>query len=56
MLKAIKSKQQYENILVRIYALMQQKVKEGSKQFMELEVLSVLATVYEMTHKPLGGI
>jgi len=50
MLKAIKSEQQYKNAMERLYALMQSKWKAGSKQFTEMQILTSLIGVYEMTH------
>ncbi len=50
MLKAIKSEEQYKNALERLYALMQKKWRASSKQFMEMQILTSIIAVYEMTH------
>ena len=52
MIKPIKSEAQYDEALVRIYALMQKEVKEGSRQSDELEILSILVKEYENEHYP----
>jgi HTH-type transcriptional regulator/antitoxin HigA len=50
MLKPIKSNQQYEDALERVYTLMQKNVKPDSKESDELEVLSILIKEYENEH------
>ncbi len=52
MLRPIKSEQQYEDALERVYALMQKEMTEGSKgsDELELEVLSILIKEYESKH------
>jgi HTH-type transcriptional regulator/antitoxin HigA len=47
MLTPIKSEQQYEDALERVYMLMQTEVTAGSKESDELEVLSILIKEYE---------
>ncbi len=47
MLRPIKSEQQYEDALERVYMLMQTEVTAGSKESDELEVLSILIKEYE---------
>lgn len=53
MLKPIKTAQQYEDALGRIYELMQIDVKEGPAASDELEVLSILVKEYELVHHPI---
>ena len=50
MLKPIKNNQQYEDVLERIYMLMQKNIKPDSKQSDELEILSILVKEYENEH------
>lgn len=52
MLKPIKTEQQYEDALERIYTLMQVELEEGSKESDELEILSLLVKAYENAHYP----
>lgn len=52
MLKPIKNNHQYEEALVRAYALMQKNSKPDSKDSDELEVLSILIKEYENDHFP----
>lgn len=52
MLRPIKSEQQYEEALARIYELMQKDLKENSKQADELEIISLLVKEYESVHFP----
>jgi HTH-type transcriptional regulator / antitoxin HigA len=52
MLKPIKTADQYEVSLVRIYDLMQQEIKEDTKESDELEILSILVKEYELEHHP----
>ena len=47
MLRPIKTEQDHEKALVRIYNLMQQRIERNSKEADELEVLSILVEVYE---------
>jgi HTH-type transcriptional regulator/antitoxin HigA len=47
MIKPIKNNDQYENTLQRIFELMQKELSEGSAEYDELEVLSILAVDYE---------
>ncbi|SRR5258708_8581002 len=53
MLKPIKTEDQYNQALARIYELMQTDVKEDSVQSDELEVLSILVKEYETDHYPM---
>lgn len=53
MLKPIKTNEQYENALMRVYDLMQTDVKENSAESDELEVLSILVKEYENEHYPM---
>lgn len=53
MLKPIKTEEQYEGYLERIYALMQKNLKEDSKESDELEILSILVKNYEVEHYPI---
>lgn len=53
MLKPIKTEQQYENYLERIYVLMQTDLKADSQQSDELEILSILVKNYEEAHYPI---
>lgn len=50
MLKPIKNEQQYEDILERVYMLMQKDIKADSKESDELEILSILVKTYEDEH------
>jgi len=52
MLKPIKSEQQYEDALEKIYLLMQKDIRPDSKQSDELEVLSILVKEYESEYYP----
>ena len=53
MLKPIKTEEQYKEYLKRIYALMQNDLKENSKESDELETLSILVKNYEKAHYPM---
>ncbi len=53
MLKPIKTKKEYNNVLSRIYELMQKDHKPGSKFSDEVEVLSILVEAYEKKHHPI---
>jgi HTH-type transcriptional regulator/antitoxin HigA len=53
MLKPVKTKEQYNDALARVYELMQTEVKEGSVASDELEVLSILIKEYELAHYPI---
>ncbi|PQA90389.1 HTH-type transcriptional regulator / antitoxin HigA [Chryseobacterium piscicola] len=50
MLKPIKTEEQYENYLERIYILLQTDLKEDSKESDEMEILSILVKNYEEVH------
>ena len=52
MLKPIKSKRQYSEALTLTYTLMQKKIRKGSKESDELEVLSILIKEYENENYP----
>ncbi|MEX2594226.1 MAG: helix-turn-helix domain-containing protein [Anditalea sp.] len=52
MLKPIKTEEEYNNALARVYELMQTYVPEGSTDSDELEVLSILVKEYELVHFP----
>jgi len=52
MLKPIKNKQQYQEMLERVYELMQKEIKPDSKDSDELEILSILVKEYENEHYP----
>ena len=52
MLKPIKTNQECEQALERVYNLMQKNIKPNSKESDELEILSILIKEYESTvHK-----
>jgi len=53
MLKPIKTQEEYEAALGKVYQLMQGDVKEGSPASDELEVLSILVNAYEQAHYPI---
>lgn len=53
MLKPIKTEDQYENSLERIYQLMQMDIKPNSKYSDELEILSILVKNYEEEKYPI---
>jgi HTH-type transcriptional regulator/antitoxin HigA len=53
MLKPIKTEDQYNEALARIYDLLQIDIKENSDESDELEVLSILVENYESEHYPL---
>ena len=53
MLKPIKTEDQYNKALARVYELMQTGVKEDSSESDELEVLSILVKEYEIDHYPI---
>jgi HTH-type transcriptional regulator/antitoxin HigA len=50
MLRPIRNEKQYEKALARAYDLMQIKLKSGSQEADELEVLSLLIENYEEKH------
>lgn len=53
MAKRIKTEEQYQDALARLYKLMQNDVKEGSETSDEMEALSILIKDYEMEHYPI---
>jgi len=50
MLKPIKTEDQYNGALTRVFELMQRGVNENSDESDELEVLSILIEIYEAEH------
>ena len=52
MLKPVKTEEQYNDALARVYELIQTDIKEGSTVSDELEVLSVLIKEYEFVLIP----
>ncbi|GAA3978450.1 helix-turn-helix domain-containing protein [Mucilaginibacter dorajii] len=54
MLKPIKTEQEYDDALARVYELMQTKIIEGSANSDELEILSILIKEHELVHYPVG--
>jgi len=52
MLKPIKTENEYNEALARVYELMQTNIIEGSVDSDELEVLSILVKEYELIHYP----
>ena len=55
MLKPIKTEQQYDEALARVYELMQIEIKEDTATSDELEVLSILIATYESEHYPMSS-
>jgi HTH-type transcriptional regulator/antitoxin HigA len=55
MLKPIKTEDQYDQALARVYELMQTDVRENSIESDELEVLSILVKEYENEHYPMSS-
>lgn len=53
MLKPIKTEEQYNEALTRVYNLMQADIAEGSSLSDELEVLSILIKEYELVKHPI---
>ena len=53
MLKPIKTEDQYDQALARVYELMQTDVKTDSPESDEIEVLSILVKEYEAEHYPI---
>ena len=53
MIKAIRTKTDYNKTVRRIYELMQKDLKVRSDEMNELDVLSVLAEKYEEEHFPI---
>jgi len=54
MVRPIKNEQQYEETLMRVYALLQKDLKPDSKESDELEILSILVKAYENKHYPVA--
>ena len=53
MLRPIKTVDQYNQALARVYDLMQTEIKEDSSESDELEILSILVKEYETEHYPI---
>ena len=53
MLKPIKTEDQYDVALAKVYELMQAEVMEGSPESDELEILIILVKEYENEHYPM---
>ena len=53
MLKPIKTEDQYDHALARVYDLMQTEIGENTTESDELEVLSILVKEYENEHYPM---
>lgn len=53
MLKPIRTEEQYEDALARIYELMQTELQENTPGSDELEVLAILVKEYETEHYPM---
>ena len=53
MLKPIKTEEQYNQALARIYGLMQTNINEGSADADELEILSIIVKEYENENHPI---
>jgi HTH-type transcriptional regulator/antitoxin HigA len=54
MLKPIKTEEEYDSALARVYELIQTNIKEGSADSDELEVLSLLIKEYELAYYPIA--
>lgn len=54
MLKPIKTEEEYNGALARVYELMQTDIMEGSADSDELEILSILVKEYELIHYPVA--
>ena len=52
MLKPIKTEDQYNHALARVYELMQKDIKPDSAESDELEILSILVKEFETEHYP----
>jgi HTH-type transcriptional regulator/antitoxin HigA len=52
MLKPIKTEDQYNQALARVYDLMQTEIQENSTEADEFEVLGILVEAYEKEHYP----
>jgi HTH-type transcriptional regulator/antitoxin HigA len=53
MLKPVKTEEQYEEALARVYELMQEDLEKKPAKADELEVLSLLINDYESKHYPM---
>jgi len=56
MLNPIKTEDQYNLALARVYELMHAEIKENSDEFDELEVVSILIKEYEVKHYPVSSL
>ncbi len=54
MLKPIKTEDEYNDALTRVYELMQTDIADGSANSDELEILSILVKEYELIHYPVA--
>ncbi len=54
MLKPIRNEKQYDKALSRAYKLLQGKLRSGSQEADELEVLTMLIERYEAEHYPIA--
>ncbi|MDQ8051780.1 MAG: transcriptional regulator [Pedobacter sp.] len=54
MLKPIKTENEYNEALARVYELLQSDLAEGSANSDELEILSILVKEYELIHYPVA--
>src|ERR1700748_1513932 len=54
MLKPIKTEDDYNDALARIYELMQTDIVDSSTNSDELEILSILVKEYELIHYPVA--
>lgn len=54
MLKPIKTEDEYNDALARVYELMQTDIVAGSANSDELEILSILVKEYELVHYPVA--
>lgn len=54
MLKPIKTVEEYNDALARVYELMQTHIADGSASSDELEILSILVKEYELIHYPVA--
>jgi len=54
MLKVIKTEQELDTALARVYSLMQMDLVSDSDEYNELEVLSILIEKYESEHYPIA--
>jgi len=55
MIKVIRTEEQYENALARIYAILQESPEPETPAGDELDVLVMLAEAYESVHYPMSA-